>query len=147
MPVDLIPGHELIRVTQVPFKRSFNTIIRGVPVSQGGQPTGVDYYVSVIAKTDFLPVEPTPGQLWSVKGFKSAKVLNHGSSTSNEHSYLYPSYSNFSCRIVLKALNILSPKIVPLRELVSRRLANSGTDLGRIFTRYLCVVGLSALTS
>jgi len=90
MPDELIPHEEMIRVTAVPFRRSFSTVIRGVPVRDDHLLKSANYFVSVVAPSAYLPVDPTPGQLWKVRGHKTIKVMDHGAYKTNEHSYKDP---------------------------------------------------------
>lgn len=90
MSVELIPGEEMIRVTGVPLKRTYSTVIRGVPVNNEHQLKSANYFVSVIAETQFLPVDPTPGQLWKLRGDKTVTEMNHGNYKTNEHAYDRP---------------------------------------------------------
>jgi len=90
MSDELIPHEETIRVTAVPFRRSFSTIIRGVPVRDDHLLKSANYFVSVVAPSAYLPVEPTPGQLWKVRGHKTIKAMDHGAYKTNEHAYKNP---------------------------------------------------------
>ncbi|WP_150912537.1 AAA family ATPase [Marinobacter halotolerans] len=95
MPDELIPCEETIRVTAVPFRRSFSTVIRGVPVRDDHLLKSATYFVSVIAPSAYLPVDPTPGQLWRVRGHKTVNVLDHGAYETNEHAYKNPDAFDF----------------------------------------------------
>lgn len=90
MSLELIPSHEIIRVTSIPFKRSCSTVVHGVPVGEDHSLKSAIYFVSVIASTEYLPVEPTPGQLWKVRGLKTVRTLDHGSHKTREHAYENP---------------------------------------------------------
>lgn len=90
MSDELIPCEEMIRVTAVPFRRSFSTVIRGVPVRDDHLLKSATYFVSVVAPSAYLPVDPTPGQLWKVRGYKTIKAMDHGAYKTNEHAYKNP---------------------------------------------------------
>lgn len=90
MSDELIPHEEMIRVTAVPFRRSFSTVIRGVPVRDDHLIKSANYFVSVVAPSAYLPVDPTPGQLWKVSGHKTIKAMDHGAYKTNEHAYKNP---------------------------------------------------------
>ncbi|MFL1484789.1 AAA family ATPase [Marinobacter sp. LN3S78] len=90
MPDELILFEEMMRVTAVPFRRSFSTVIRGVPVRGDHLLKSATYFVSVVAPSEHLPVEPTPGQLWKVRGHKTIRVMDHGAYKTNEHAYKNP---------------------------------------------------------
>jgi exodeoxyribonuclease V alpha subunit len=90
MSDELIPCEEMMRVTAVSFRRSWSTVIRGVPVREDHLLKSATYFVSVVANSDYLPVDPTPGQLWKVIGHKTIKVFDHGAYKTNEHSYKNP---------------------------------------------------------
>lgn len=86
----LIRSEELIRVTSVPYRRSYATVVRGVPVGESHLVKSATYFVSVIAQSDYLPIEPTPGQIWKVSGHKTIKAMTHGAYKASEHSYRHP---------------------------------------------------------
>lgn len=90
MSDELIQSDELIRVTSVPYRRSYATVVRGVPVGENHLVKSATYFVSVIAKSDYLPVEPTPGQIWKVSGHKTIKAMTHGTYKATEHAYRHP---------------------------------------------------------
>ena len=92
---ELIGAQDLIRVTAVPFRRSQATIVRGVPLRDDQMLASATYFVSVVVKTEFLPVEPTPGQLWRVTGNKTIKAIDHGSYSTQEHAYSQPDEFEF----------------------------------------------------
>ncbi len=77
-------------MTSVPLRRRYGTVIRGVPVSEDDSLRSANYFVSVVANSEFLPVEPTPGQTWKIHGQKTVKIFDHGSYKTNEHSYKNP---------------------------------------------------------
>jgi exodeoxyribonuclease V alpha subunit len=87
---ELIPAEEMLRVTSVPFRRSWSTVIRGVPIRDDHLVKSAMYFVSVVIDSKYLPVEPAPGQLWKVRGHKTIKVLDHAAFKSNEHAYKNP---------------------------------------------------------
>lgn len=90
MSDELILAEEMLRVTSVPFRRSWSTVIRGVPIREDHLVKSATYFVSVVVDSKYLPVEPSPGQLWKVRGHKTIRVIEHGSFTSNEHAYKNP---------------------------------------------------------
>jgi len=87
---ELKKGDELIRVTAVPFRRTSATVVRGVPVGDDHSLASATYYVSVVAQTAYLPVDPIPGQLWRVSGSKTISVMDHGAYKTHEHAYREP---------------------------------------------------------
>ena len=90
MSDELILAEEMLRVTSVPFRRSWSTVIRGVPIREDHLVKSATYFVSVVVDSKYLPVEPSPGQLWKVSGHKTIRVIEHGSFTANEHAYKNP---------------------------------------------------------
>lgn len=92
---ELTTASELIRVTQVPFRRSRATIIRGVPVREGQSIASAKYSVSVIASSECLPVDPVPGQIWRVEGHKRTYSHDYGRIKKQEHQYREPDNLEF----------------------------------------------------
>jgi exodeoxyribonuclease V alpha subunit len=90
MSDELILFEEMIRVTAVPFRRSWSTVIRGVPIRDDHLIKSTAYFVSVVANSAYLPVDPVPGQLWKVRGYKTIKAVDHGAYKTNEHAYRNP---------------------------------------------------------
>ncbi|MBO6813097.1 MULTISPECIES: hypothetical protein [Marinobacter] len=84
---ELNPCEEKIRVASVPFRHSFTTVIREVLVNQYHGVKSATYFVSVIAETQFLPVNLASGQLWKVHGNKTVKKTDDGHYKTNERAY------------------------------------------------------------
>lgn len=136
MPDELIPFEETIRVTAVPFRRSFSTVIRGVPVRDDHLLKSATYFVSVVAPSAYLPVDPTPGQLWKVRGYKTVNVIDHGTYKTNEHSYKKPDAFDFQMPETGESFIIFISKdkaFTGVGESKARQLwSRFGTDIHRI---------------
>lgn len=92
---ELTPATELVRITQVPFRRSTAAIIRGVPVREDQTVASAKYSVSIVTNSTYLPVDPTPGQIWRVAGHKRIYVREHGKIKVQEHQYREPDTLEF----------------------------------------------------
>ena len=92
---ELTQASELVRVTQVPFRNSKATVIRGVPVREDQTFASANYNVSIVANSEYLPVDPTPGQIWRVAGHKRTYVYDHGKIKAQEHQYREPDTLEF----------------------------------------------------
>ncbi|TYC59494.1 AAA family ATPase [Marinobacter sp. BW6] len=92
---ELTRASELVRVTQVPFRRATATIIRGVPVREDQTTASATYNVSIVANSECLPVDPTPGQIWRVEGHKRTYLRDQGHIKTQEHQYREPETLEF----------------------------------------------------
>lgn len=138
MSDELIPCEEMIRVTAVPFRRSFSTVIRGVPVRDDHLLKSATYFVSVIAKSAYLPVDPTPGQLWRVRGHKTIKAMDHGAYKTKEHAYKNPDVFDFQMPDTGESFITFVSKdkeFTGIGESKARQLwSRFGTDIHRMLT-------------
>ena len=138
MSDELIPCEEMIRVTAVPFRRSWSTVIRGVPVRDDHLLKSATYFVSVVASSAYLPVDPTPGQLWKVRGHKTVKAFDHGAYKTNEHAYKNPDVFDFQMPDTGESFITFVSKdkaFTGIGESKARQLwSRFGTDIHRILS-------------
>ena len=64
-----------MRVTSIPYRSTKMVIFSGVPVAKNSYKTNSGkYYVTIKANPDSIPVQPTLGQHWSVKGTRQMRI-------------------------------------------------------------------------
>ncbi|WP_199452587.1 AAA family ATPase [Marinobacter sp. bablab_jr008] len=51
--------------------------------------------MNIVTSREYLPVDPTPGQIWRVEGFRRAYVQDHGKVRTQEHQYREPDTLEF----------------------------------------------------
>ncbi len=65
-----------MRVTSIPYRSTKMVIFSGVPVAKNSYKTNSGkYYVTIKANPDSIPVQPTLGQHWSVKGTRQIESV------------------------------------------------------------------------
>ncbi len=84
---------EQVRVTSIPYSSSKLTVFSGVPLAKNSYKINSGkYFVTIKIKPDSIPVKPTVGQYWSVKGNRQIKEMNNGDYLMQQHIYESPEY-------------------------------------------------------
>lgn len=94
-PLNLTRGNDRVRVTGSET-RSKHTLIKGVPVRETGVVKSASYSVRVWVKSEHLPVEPAPGQVWSVEGDYDLLSVDVGDFTTQARRYSFPESLGFN---------------------------------------------------
>ncbi|MCQ1061210.1 ATP-dependent RecD-like DNA helicase [Photobacterium sp. ZSDE20] len=82
-----------MRVTSIPYRTSKLVIFSGVPLAKGSYKTNSGkYYVTIKAHPDSIPVPPTLGQHWSVKGTRQIENMEVGDYVMQQHTYESPEH-------------------------------------------------------
>ncbi|MCC2607931.1 AAA family ATPase [Planctobacterium marinum] len=82
-----------MRVTSIPYCSSKMVIFSGVPLEKNSYKTNSGkYYVTIKANPDEIPVQPTLGQHWSVKGLRSIEEMETGDYMMQQHTYESPEH-------------------------------------------------------
>ena len=80
-----------MRVTSIPYRSTKMVIFSGVPVAKNSYKTNSGkYYVTIKANPDSIPVQPTLGQHWSVKGTRQIENMEVGDYVMQQHTYETP---------------------------------------------------------
>ena len=93
-PLNLTRGSDRVRVTGSQT-HSKNTLIKGVPVRETGVVKSANYSVWIWVKSEHLPVEPAPGQVWSVEGDYDLLTVDVGDFTTQARRYSFPESLGF----------------------------------------------------
>ena len=82
-----------MRVTSIPYRSTKMVIFSGVPLAKDSYKTNSGkYYVTIIADPNRIPVQPTLGQHWSVKGSRQVKAVETGDYVMQQHTYELPEH-------------------------------------------------------
>ncbi|WP_244534269.1 AAA family ATPase [Moritella viscosa] len=82
-----------MRVTSIPYRSAKLVIFSGVPLALDSYKTNNGkYYVTIKANPDSIPIQPTPGQHWSVKGTRQIKDVETGDYVMQQHTYESPEH-------------------------------------------------------
>ncbi|MCW8884775.1 MAG: ATP-dependent RecD-like DNA helicase [Motiliproteus sp.] len=84
-----------VRVTSY-MTRDRSTLIKGVPVLSDQQLKSARYSIQIWAKTESLPVQPAPGQVWGVAGDMAVRTVEVGDRLQDIHHYNEPKALNFT---------------------------------------------------
>ncbi|MEF1199552.1 helix-hairpin-helix domain-containing protein [Vibrio owensii] len=82
-----------MRVTSIPYRSTKVVIFSGVPLAKDSYNINSGkYYVTIKADPDSIPVQPTLGQHWSVKGSRQVKAVETGDYVMQQHTYESPKH-------------------------------------------------------
>jgi exodeoxyribonuclease V alpha subunit len=82
-----------MRVTSIPYRSTKVVIFSGVPLAKDSYKINSGkYYVTIKADPDSIPVQPTLGQHWSVKGSRQVKAVETGDYVMQQHTYESPKH-------------------------------------------------------
>lgn len=82
-----------MRVTSIPYRSTKLVIFSGVPLALDSYKTNNGkYYVTIKANPDSIPIQPTLGQHWSVKGTRQIKDIETGDYLMQQHTYESPEH-------------------------------------------------------
>ena len=82
-----------MRVTSIPYRSTKMVIFSGVPLARDSYKTNSGkYYVTIKADPDSIPVLPTLGQHWSVKGARQIENMEVGDYVMQQHTYESPKH-------------------------------------------------------
>ncbi len=80
-----------LRVTSIPFSSNKLVIFTGVPIKKNSyQINSGRYYVTIKTNPENIPVPPSIGQHWVVKGTREVKDVNTGDYIMQQHTYESP---------------------------------------------------------
>lgn len=85
------------RVTSIPYTSKSMVIFSGVPLKKGSyrQNSG-KYYVTIKADPQTIPIQPSIGQHWEVKGIRVVSDEDLGDYIMQQHTYDSPEYAQCS---------------------------------------------------
>ncbi|MFQ2756985.1 AAA family ATPase, partial [Aeromonas caviae] len=84
---------ELFRVTSIPYSSSSYVIFSGIPLNdETSQIKDGKYYVTIKARPDTLPVQPSQGQQWTVHGKPLIERVEVGDVVMRQHTYESPEH-------------------------------------------------------
>ena len=90
--------NDRMRVTSISLKSSNWVIFTGIPLKANSYKINSGkYYVTIKAKPDALPAQPSIGQHWLVKGLRSVAEVCHGDYLMQQHTYENP--ENIECQL------------------------------------------------
>ncbi|MCS0151790.1 ATP-dependent RecD-like DNA helicase [Vibrio alginolyticus] len=82
-----------MRVTSIAYRSTKMVIFSGVPLAKNSYKTNRGkYYVTIKADPDSIPVQPTLGQHWSVKGARQIENMEIGDYVVQQHTYESPKH-------------------------------------------------------
>lgn len=82
-----------LRVTSIPFSSNKFVIFTGVPIKKNSYKINSGkYYVTIKTTPENIPVPPSIGQHWVVKGTREVKDVNTGDYVMQQHTYESPVY-------------------------------------------------------
>ncbi|EHW0634418.1 AAA family ATPase [Vibrio vulnificus] len=91
--MNIVFYQDQMRVTSIPYRTNKLVIFSGVPLAKDSYKTNSGkYYVTIKADPDSLPVLPTLGQHWSVKGALQIKNVEVGDYVMQQHTYESPKH-------------------------------------------------------
>jgi len=80
-----------LRVTSIPFSSNKFVIFTGVPIKKNSyQINSGKYYVTIKTTPEDIPIPPSIGQHWVVKGTREVKDVNAGDYVMQQHTYESP---------------------------------------------------------
>lgn len=86
-------SEDKMRVTSIPYRSTKLVIFSGVPLALDSYKTNNGkYYVTIKANPDSIPIQPTLGQHWSVKGTRQIKDIETGDYVMQQHTYESPEH-------------------------------------------------------
>jgi exodeoxyribonuclease V alpha subunit len=84
---------ELFRVTSIPYSSSSYVIFSGIPLNdETSQIKDGKYYVTIKARPDTLPAQPSQGQQWTVHGNPLIERVEVGDVVMRQHTYESPEH-------------------------------------------------------
>lgn len=84
---------EQIRVTSIPYSSSGYVIFSGIPLhGDTSQIRDGKYYVTIKARPDTLPAQPSQGQQWTVHGKPLIERVEVGDVVMRQHTYESPEH-------------------------------------------------------
>ena len=84
---------ELFRVTSIPYSSSSYVIFSGIPLNdETSQIKDGKYYVTIKARPDTLPAQPSQGQQWTVHGKPLIERVEIGDVVMQQHTYESPEH-------------------------------------------------------
>ncbi|MDA0381700.1 helix-hairpin-helix domain-containing protein [Vibrio owensii] len=91
--MNTILHEDQMRITSIPYRSTKMVIFSGVPLAKDSYKTNNGkYYVTIIADPNRIPVQPTLGQRWSVKGSRQVKAVETGDYVMQQHTYELPEH-------------------------------------------------------
>lgn len=90
-------GVDQFRVTSIPYTSKSMVIFSGVPLKKGSykQNSG-KYYVTIKADPQTIPIQPSIGQHWEVRGIRVVSDEDLGDYIMQQHTYDSPEYAQCS---------------------------------------------------
>jgi exodeoxyribonuclease V alpha subunit len=87
-PVDQL-NEDQMRVTSIPYRSSNMVIFSGMPLAKNSYKTNSGkYYITIKVTPDAIPVQPTLGQHWSVKGACLIEEMETGDFLMQQHTFV-----------------------------------------------------------
>jgi exodeoxyribonuclease V alpha subunit len=84
-------SEDQLRVTSIPYISTNMVIFSGVPLRRNSYKTNSGkYYITIKAHPDAIPVQPSIGQHWSVKGTRFIEEMDTGDFVMQQHTYESP---------------------------------------------------------
>lgn len=84
-------AEDQFRVTSIPYSSTNMVIFSGVPLRKNSYKTNSGkYYITIKVHPDEMPVQPTIGQHWSVKGTRLIEEMDTGDYVMQQHTYESP---------------------------------------------------------
>ncbi|MFQ1878725.1 AAA family ATPase [Aeromonas veronii] len=84
---------ELFRVTSIPYSSSSYVIFSGIPLNdETNQIKDGKYYVTIKARPETLPAQPSQGQQWTVHGNPLIERVEVGDVVMRQHTYESPEH-------------------------------------------------------
>lgn len=91
--MSIVLHEDQMRVTSIPYRSTKMVIFSGVPLAKDSYKTNSGkYYVTIKADPDSIPVLPTLGQHWSVKGARQIENMEIGDYVMQQHTYESPKH-------------------------------------------------------
>ncbi|MEJ6080180.1 ATP-dependent RecD-like DNA helicase [Vibrio sp. 1-Bac 57] len=91
--MNTVLNEDKMRVTSIPYRSTKLVIFSGVPLALDSYKTNNGkYYVTIKANPDSIPIQPTLGQHWSVKGTRQIKDVETGDYVMQQHTYESPEH-------------------------------------------------------
>ncbi|ALD02308.1 hypothetical protein AMQ28_08040 [Acinetobacter sp. TTH0-4] len=94
-----------VRVTSIPYRSTKMVIFSGVPLAKDSYKTNSGkYYITIKTDPDSIPVLPTLGQHWSVKGTRQVENMVMGDYIMQQHTYESPMYVECTLAILISGI-------------------------------------------
>ncbi|MBB1441109.1 AAA family ATPase, partial [Shewanella sp. SG41-4] len=89
---------DYFRVTSIPFSSSTIIVFSGVPIKKNSFKLNVGkYYITIKVDPNTLPVQPTLGQYWLIKGPRQIESIASGGYLMEQHIFQSPEF--VECRL------------------------------------------------